>query len=93
MRQWPTPGNNLSEPTRAARVIVADQHSALALLTPIDVHLGRAQERLAQRQLALDAAYAAHPHRFVRGKPKIPQLPTASYINRPAAPAEAKPAA
>lgn len=60
------------------------RHSALALLTPETVHRGRAQEKLAQRQIVLDAAYAAHPERFVRGKPKVSQIPTASYINRPA---------
>jgi putative transposase len=59
------------------------RHSSLALLTPADVHHGHAQERLEQRQVILDAAYAAHPERFVHGKPNVQQLPTASYINRP----------
>ncbi|HSY29368.1 MAG TPA: hypothetical protein VK832_17800, partial [Burkholderiaceae bacterium] len=31
----------------------------------------------------MDAAYAAHPERFVHGKPKVRSIPTASYINRP----------
>jgi hypothetical protein len=31
----------------------------------------------------MEAAYAAHPERFVRGKPNVRQLPVASYINRP----------
>ena len=59
------------------------RHSGIALLTPTDVHHGRAQERTALRQSALDAAYARHPERFVRGRPKAPQLASASYINRP----------
>ena len=28
-------------------------------------------------------AFAAHPERFVRGAPKLPQLPTAAWINKP----------
>ena len=59
------------------------RHSAIALLTPSDVHHGRAEQRIAARQIALDAAYAAHPERFVRGRPKALELPSASYINRP----------
>jgi putative transposase len=31
----------------------------------------------------LDAAYAAHPERFVRKPPIPPQLPTAAWINKP----------
>jgi putative transposase len=61
------------------------RHSALALLTPTDVHHGRAPQVLRQRQSTMDTAYAAHPERFVRGHPKVRQLPTASYINRPSA--------
>lgn len=60
------------------------RHSSLALLTPADVHHGHAEARLKQRQLVLDAAYSAHPERFVHGKPQVRQLPAASFINRPA---------
>ena len=59
------------------------RHSSLALVSPADVHHGRADAILRQRQIILDAAYAKHPERFVRGAPRVPQLPTASYINRP----------
>jgi transposase InsO family protein len=59
------------------------RHSAIALLTPADVHHGYAAERLQQRQLVLDAAFAAHPERFVRGRPIVPSLPAASFINKP----------
>src|SRR5664279_1668312 len=59
------------------------RHSGIALLTPSDVHHGRVDERNAIRQSALDAAYAAHPERFVHGRPKTLQLAPATYINRP----------
>lgn len=59
------------------------RHSALALLTPGDVHHGEAPQRLENRKLVMQTAYAAHPERFVNGNPKVRQLPTASYINRP----------
>ena len=58
------------------------RHSSIALLTPSDVHHGRAHERIAARQVALDAAYTSHPERFVRGRPTALQLAPASYINR-----------
>jgi putative transposase len=64
------------------------RHSGIALLTPADVHYGRAEERIAARQIILNAAYDAHPERFVRGRPKPLQLAPASYINRPAAVSE-----
>jgi len=69
------------------------RHSGIALLTPSDVHHGRANERIAARQVVLDAAYDAHPERFVRGRPKALQLAPASYINRPAALPESPPVA
>jgi putative transposase len=31
----------------------------------------------------LEAAYAAHPERFVRKPPAPPELPTAAWINKP----------
>ena len=58
-------------------------HSAIGLLTPADVHFGRAQTILDQRQQVLQAAYLKNPERFVKG-PSIPaQLPTAVWINPP----------
>ncbi len=59
------------------------KHSSLALLTPADVHYGRADAIVAARQRVLEIAYAAHPERFVRGRPKHPSPPTAVWINRP----------
>lgn len=58
-------------------------HSALGLLTPADVHFGRAQAVLAQRQQVLAAAYQKNPERFVKGQPTLPQLPQAVWINPP----------
>ena len=52
-------------------------------MTPAMVHHGRAPQILAQRQLVLDAAFAAHPERFVRKPPKPPELPTQVWINKP----------
>jgi putative transposase len=37
----------------------------------------------AQRARVLDAAYAAHPERFVRKPPVPPGLPAAAWINKP----------
>jgi putative transposase len=58
-------------------------HSGIALLTPSDLHHGRAPAIVAARQRVLDAAYAAHPERFVRGLPTHPLPPSEVWINRP----------
>lgn len=60
-------------------------HTGLQLLTPADVHLGRASEVVVQRNHVLARAYAAHPERFVRGQPVHPQLPSQVWINPPVA--------
>jgi hypothetical protein len=59
-------------------------HTALALLTPADVHFGRSEEKLAQRRLVLQQAFDAHPERFVKGPPNPTQLPASVWINQPA---------
>ena len=59
-------------------------HSALGLLTPADVHFGRAQAMLDQRQQVLQIAYQKNPERFVKGPPRPAQLPVAVWINPPA---------
>lgn len=58
-------------------------HSGLGLMTPAMVHHGQAARILAHRQVVLDAAYSAHPERFVRKPPKPPELPSQVWINRP----------
>lgn len=57
------------------------QHSGLALFTPADVFHDRIEELVAMRQAGLDAAYAAHPERFVRGRPKVARPPAVVAIN------------
>jgi putative transposase len=58
-------------------------HAGIVLLTPAAVHYGKASAIIAQRQTALDAAYRAHPERFVNRPPKHPLLPKAVWINAP----------
>jgi putative transposase len=60
------------------------RHSGLGLLTPAVVHSGQAPAVLAARQVVLDAAYQAHPDRFVRRPPKPLPLPSEVWINKPA---------
>lgn len=62
------------------------RHSGLAMLTPEDVHYGRAEHVLARRQAVLEDAFRDHPERFVRGKPLTPEAPKAAWINPPALP-------
>lgn len=58
-------------------------HTGLALMTPETVHYGQVENVREQRQAALDAAYAAHPERFVGGRPTPPELPKEVWINQP----------
>jgi len=59
------------------------RHEGIGLFTPADVYTGRHLELTIVRQRALDAAYAAHPERFVKGPPKSPAVPDEVWINRP----------
>jgi len=58
-------------------------HSGLGLLTPRDVHYGRASGIIADRKDVLLAAYGKHPERFKGRIPKPASLPEAVWINRP----------
>jgi len=60
-------------------------HSAIGLLTPADVHFGRAQTILDQRQQVLQAAYLKNPERFVKGRSTPAPVPAAVWINPPKA--------
>ncbi len=60
-------------------------HSGIAMVTPEDMHYGRAADRVVSRTAVLLAAHLEHPERFVNGAPSAPPLPTAAYINKPAA--------
>lgn len=59
------------------------RHSGLALLTPAMVHFGTAPAVVAQRQVVLDRAFAAHPERFVRKPPTQADPPCRVWINKP----------
>jgi putative transposase len=58
-------------------------HNGLALMTPAMVHHGLAEAVYTHRQRVLQAAYEAHPERFVRGMPTPPALPKEVWINQP----------
>ncbi len=60
------------------------RHSGIGLHTPASVHYGTADAVRAGRQVTLNAAYAAHPERFPRGRPQAPPLPVRVTINDPA---------
>lgn len=65
------------------------RHSGIGMLTPRMLHFGDASTVLAQRQSVLDAAFHAHPERFVRKPPTTAAPPAAVWINPPAkAPSE-----
>ena len=59
------------------------RHSGIGYHTPASVHFGTAAAVRAERALVLDAAYAAHPDRFVNGAPTPPALPGPAWINKP----------
>lgn len=61
----------------------AHRHSGIGLMPPDTVHHGRADALTAQRRVALDAAFAAHPARFKGVAPRPPNVPTAVWINPP----------
>ena len=53
-------------------------------MTPSAVHHGQAPALHAARGLVLDAAYeCCRPERFLRRPPVPPELPTATWINKP----------
>lgn len=58
-------------------------HTGIALLTPADVHYGRASRIIEARQRTLEAAFRQHPERFAR-RPVHPTPAEASWINPPA---------
>jgi putative transposase len=64
------------------------RHSGIALLTPADVHHGRAKQITRARARVLDGTYQQHPERFVRKPPTPPALPGAVWINKPVDPPE-----
>ncbi len=59
------------------------RHSGLGLMTPAMVHFDQAGLIRQLRQGVLDAAYRAHPKRFVRKPPQPPKLQLEAWINKP----------
>jgi putative transposase len=59
------------------------RHGGLGLHTAADVHHGHAEAVRAARAQVLNAAYNAHPERFVSKPPAPPGLPGTSWINPP----------
>ena len=59
------------------------RHSSLALLTPADVHYGRAEQILERRAGVLRGAFDANPKRFKGRVPSPGTLPEAVWINPP----------
>ena len=61
------------------------RHSGIAFMTPADVHYGGALAIIEARAQTLNAAFEANPRRF-KGRPPTPkQIPSAVWINPPAA--------
>lgn len=59
------------------------RHTQLALMTPADVHYGRAPEILKRREASLLEAFKKHPNRF-KGRAPVPgHVPEAVWINPP----------
>ncbi len=58
-------------------------HSGIGYLHPADLHNGTAGTVIDARQAVLDAAYQAHPERFIAGPPKADRPPAAAWINKP----------
>jgi putative transposase len=58
-------------------------HSGIGLLTPASVYYGQAVTVVVQRNQVLQAAYQAHPERFVNGLPAAPEPPPTVWINPP----------
>ena len=59
------------------------RHGGIAMLTPDDVHHGRAKAALEKRERTLHLAWAKNPERFVHGTPKPCPLPEEVWINPP----------
>ena len=59
------------------------RHSSLALLTPADVHYGRASKILERRQQVLEGAFAGKSRRFKGQRPEAGAVPEGAWINPP----------
>ena len=70
----------------STRVQASSTAGTTASLTRHDVHHGLVDDRLAQRARVLNAAYAAHPERFVHRPPAPAAPPSTVWINPPKTP-------
>ena len=59
------------------------RHGGISMLTPEQVHFGRAEEIIARRKAVLREAWTARSERFVSGQPKPQSPPEAVWINPP----------
>ena len=66
------------------------RHSGIAMLTPADVHYGRADRVVAARNQVLEAAWEGNPERFPNGRPQVAALDRAVWINPPQQPTSEK---
>lgn len=58
-------------------------HAGLSWFTPADVHFGRVEQKVAERQAAMDVAFARHPERFPNGRPAVRRPARQVWINKP----------
>lgn len=59
------------------------KHSGIGMMTPADMHTGKALGICNRRQKTLTDAYSRTPERFVKGFPRPPKVPEAAWINKP----------
>ncbi len=59
------------------------RHSGIAMVTPENVHYHTHQDVLNARFMTLEKAYQLHPERFVKGVPKVQNVPSEVWINKP----------
>ena len=59
----------------------AHHHTGIALFTPEEVFTGRYEEVAKEREVAMEKAFAEHPERFVKGKPKVKRPASEVSIN------------
>ncbi len=86
--EYPSEFDGITQTRHWTRVFVhwynyEHHHTGLALMTPATVHYGQVKSVREWRQTALDAAYVAHPERFVGGRPMPAELTEEVWINQP----------
>ena len=59
------------------------RHSGIAMMTPADVHFGRAERTVEARNDVLARAWEKNPERFPNGKPAVRPLDREVWINKP----------